>query len=94
MCVRPGRVQALPLLREREEGDRGTLERKPRHPQVQTGEFLLLRATGNTGLPGDLLCTSISCRTFIIDPVKLNLDSKQREIVSTCEKKPITYERM
>lgn len=52
--ARPGRVQTLPLLREREEGDRGALERKPHHPQVQAGELLLLRASGNSGLPGDV----------------------------------------
>lgn len=54
VCAWLGWVQALPLLREWEEGDRSTLERKPNNPQVQTREFLLLWATGHTGLPGDV----------------------------------------
>lgn len=50
--ARAGRVQTLPLLRERQEGDRGTLERKTHHLEVQKGELLLLRAAGHPGLWG------------------------------------------
>lgn len=52
--ARSGPVQALPLLREREEGDWGSVEGKPHHPQVQTGKLLVLRAPGNPGLPGEV----------------------------------------
>ena len=45
-------VQTMSLLREREEGDGGRVERKHRHPEVQDGELLLLRATQHPRVPG------------------------------------------